>query len=412
MRGDHCGLDIPADPDALRDGGARFLTTAFRASGVLAYDNRVKRIKAFREVRGGSTGRKVALSVEYDSPAPDLHTELFVKFSRDFDDPLRDRGKTQMEAEVRFAALSRRPGFPIAVPAVLFADFQRRSGTGILIAERIRFGTNGIEPQYHKCLDYEMPEPLEHYRALLIALARLSGTCRSGPLPDLTPDRAALSPDKLQRRLTELAAFAEAHAGLLPANVRSPSFQARLRREVLRVAGHADAIMRGLAADNDYVALCHWNANVDNAWFWRDADGLRCGLMDWGCAGRMNLGMALWGAMSGAETDMWDRHLSEFLDLFVAEFRRCGGPDIDPDRLLRHTVLYAAAMAVDFLLDVPALLRARFGAELPGSRMDPRIKGDESLRAPLQMLSNALNLWERHGVGAMLDAAFVEKTAL
>lgn len=387
-------------------------------SGALGGSNAVKGIKEFREVRGGSTGRKVALSVEYERPAQDLHTELFIKFSRDFDNPLRDRGKTQMEPEVRFAALSRAPGFPIAVPVALFGDYQRRTGTGILITERIRFGENGIEPQYHKCLDYEMPDPLVHYRALLTAVARLAGTHRSGRLPaGLTApfpvdvvaatvgERAALTPDRLDRRLRQLAEFAVTNPGLLPANVATPAFLARLREDALRIALHERSITHHLAADGDYVALCHWNANVDNAWFWRDTDGLQCGLLDWGCVGQMNMGMAIWGAMSGAETDMWSWHLDELLGLFAAEVRRSGGPDLEPGRLLRHTVLYATAMGVAWLLDVPALLRRRFGAEAPSSRMDPRIKEDESLRAPLQMLSNLLNLWERYHVGDMLDAA-------
>ena len=165
-------------------------------------------------------------------PQPGLHTELFVKFSRDFDNPIRDRGKTQMEPEVRFASLSRVAGFPIAVPRALFGDYDRQTGTGILITERIEFGSNGIERQYHKCLDYEMPQPLEHYRALLTAVARLAGTHRAGRLPaDLTAhfpldvqaatvgNRTPLSPDALDRRLTQLAEFAETHLGLLPANV-------------------------------------------------------------------------------------------------------------------------------------------------------------------------------------------------
>ena len=122
--GDQFGLPFPADPAALRAGGARFLTEAFRASGALD-GNAVTRITEFREVAGGSTGRKVVLSVEYDEPAPDLHTDLFVKFSRDFDNPIRDRGKTQMEPEVRFASLSRAAGFPIAVPGVMFGDYHR-----------------------------------------------------------------------------------------------------------------------------------------------------------------------------------------------------------------------------------------------------------------------------------------------
>jgi hypothetical protein len=202
-----------------------------------------------------------------------------------------------MEPEVRFASLSRAPAFPIAVPAGHFADYDRTTGTGILISERIRFGTNGIERQYSKCLDYEMPEPVEHYRALVTALARLAGTHRSGRLPGhLTAhfpldvraatvgERSPLCADKLGQRLNELAQFVESHPGLVPAYASSPEFLARLREDVPRVARHENTIAGLLAADSDHVALCHWNANVDNAWFWRDADGvLPCGLMDWGC---------------------------------------------------------------------------------------------------------------------------------
>lgn len=420
--GDRFGVPIPADPAALQSGGARFLTNAFRAAGVLAADSAVARIIDFRQVAGGSTGRKVALSVEYDRPQPGLPTDLFAKFSRDLDDPIRDRGKTQMEPEVRFAALSRAPQFPIAVPAVQFADYHRSSATGLLITERIRFGSNGVEPQYHKCLDYQIPEPTEHYRAVFTALARLAGTHRSGRLPaDLTAhfpldvqaatvgERAPLSLDRLQRRLDQLAEFAG--TGLLPANVGSAGFMARLRDDVPRIAQHEDAIAGQLTTDTDYVALCHWNANIDNAWFWRDAGGeLRCGLMDWGCVSQMNLGMAVWGAMSGAETDLWNDHLDELLQLFVSEIARCGGPALDPIRLRRHTLLYAAAMGVAWLLDVPALLGRRFGADAPSDRRDPRIKDNESVRAPLQMLSNLLSAWERYRVGDLLDTALAEGT--
>ena len=422
VTGDQFGVAIPADPAALSGGGTQFLTNAFRASGVLADDNIVTLISDFRDVAGGSTGRKVALSVEYGLPQPDLHTDLFVKFSRDLDNPIRDRGKIQMEPEVRFAALSRTPGFPIAVPAVLFGDYHRPSGTGLLITERIQFGTNGIERQYHKCLDYEMPEPLEHYRALLTALARLAGAHRSGLLPTeqtvhfpldvqaaTVGERTPLSDDKLERRLSQLAEFV--HTGLLPADVGSAEFMARLYEDVPRIARHESEITRQLAADTDYVALCHWNANIDNAWFWRDTDGsLRCGLMDWGCVSQMNLGMAIWGAMSGAETDLWESHLDELLDLFVGEVHGCGGPKLDPARLRRHTLLYAAAMGVAWLLDVPALIRKRCETT-PSTRKDPRIRDDESVRAPLQMLSNLLYAWQRYRIGDLLDAALAENGA-
>jgi hypothetical protein len=417
VTGDHSGLSIPADPAALRAGGAAFLTRAFRVSAALKADNAVTRISRFQEIPGGSTGRKLLLRVEYDKPDANTHTDLFVKFSRDFDDPIRDRGKTQMESEVLFASLSREPGFPITVPATQFTDYHRDTGTGLLICERIHFGANGIERQYHKCLDYEMPEPLAHYRALVTALGRLVGSHRSGRLPagqfpvDMQAatvgERTPISADKLDRRLRQLAELTETSPELLPANIRSAQFMARLREDAPRFLRDEPAVWDYLAGDPDYTALCHWNANVDNAWFWRDADDvLHCGLLDWGCAGPMNVAMALWGALSGAETDLWDNHLDDLLGLFVAEVRQCGGPDLNVDELRNQVMLYVGIMAVAWLLDVPALIRSRFGETARMlNRKDSRIKEDESVRAPLQMFTNALNLWETRHFGDLLDAA-------
>ena len=424
MIGDQFGLPIPTDPEALRAGGAEFLTEAFRTFGTLSDGNAVSRITQFAEVPGGSTGRKLLLSVEYDKPDPDQRADLFVKFSRDLDDPVRDIGKTQMESEVRFTALSRTPGFPIAVPRPQFADYHRATGTGILISERIPFGINGIEKQYHKCLDYEMPEPLEHYRALLTALARLAGHHRSGRLPAQLADklpvdlqaatvgqRTPISAETLHRRLTRLAEFAHTHPALLPSNVCAPSFFTRLHHEAPRFLRHEPEIWSYLTHDPDYIALCHWNANVDNAWFWRDSDNrLHCGLMDWGCVSQLNLSMAIWGAMSGAETSMWARHLDELLDLFVTEVRRSGGPNLDPDELAHQLMLYIAVMGITWLLGVPGLVRTRLGTSTQQlSRTDPRIKNDESIRAPLQMLTNVLNLWETYPFGDLLDAALTHR---
>jgi hypothetical protein len=62
-------------------------------------------------------------------------------------------------------------------------------------------------------------------------------------------------------------------------------------------------------------------------------------------------------------------------------------------------MLYVGIMAVAWLLGVPALIRSRFGdAARCLSRKDPLIKDDESVRAPLQMLTNALNLWEKNAL--------------
>ncbi|KUI27569.1 hypothetical protein AU196_19770 [Mycobacterium sp. IS-1742] len=419
VTGDHLGLPIPATAAALRESGEAFLTNAFHAFGALAPDNRVVRIDRCQELRGGSTGRKLLLDVAYAHDEPGLRTDLFVKFSRDLDDPARDRGRTQMASEVVFAALSRTPGFPIAIPRPRYGDYHAGTGTGILITDRIPFGRNGVERQYEKCLDEDMPAPAEHYRALITALARLAGTQRSGRLPaeftqafpvDLRAatvgDPVTLSPERLQRRLTRLAEFADTHPGLLPPDVRTPGFLTRLSEEAHEVLRREESIWRALHDADDHIALCHWNANVDNAWFWRDDAGvLQCGLMDWGCVSRLNLAMALWGALCAADTTLWDHHFDELLELFCAEMAGAGGPRPDPVLLRRHLMLYMALMGITWLLDVPARIGNRLpGADADTTRHDPRIRGDEGLRAPLQMFTNMLNLWRTEGLARHLEA--------
>ena len=60
-------------------------------------------------------------------------------------------------------------------------------------------------------------------------------------------ERAPLSVDKLERRVNQLAEFAETHPGLLPDHVGSAEFLARLRGDVPRFAHHEHTITRQLA---------------------------------------------------------------------------------------------------------------------------------------------------------------------
>lgn len=67
-----------------------------------------------------------------------------------------------MDGEVRLAALSRHPAFPVAVPRPYFAGFDPISGNGVLITERIRFGEAGIMPLRAKNMDHELADPAEY----------------------------------------------------------------------------------------------------------------------------------------------------------------------------------------------------------------------------------------------------------
>jgi hypothetical protein len=417
VEGDHLGLNIPAHVDALRSGGEAFLTQAFHASGALTDDNTVAAINRLEACPGGSTGCKFWLSVQYARPAPELHTDLFIKFSRDFDDRIRDQSRDQLEAEVKLALISRSPGFPIVVPTSYFADYHAASGTGLLITQSIPFGKQGLEPLYEKCLDYRMPEPLAHYRAIFRNLGKLAGTHKSGRIEDsvarhfpFVPARQSLdqpvrySLEQLQRRVEKLADFAVQHPRLLPANIASAEFIAKLAAEIPLFLQHESAIKRYLQSQADYIALIHWNANVDNAWFWRSAAGeLECGLMDWGNVSQMNIGLALWGALSAAETSMWNDHLDALLVLFIEEFRGAGGPALAIEELKRQMFFAAAMMSLSWLMDAPAMIRRQVpDLAAAADRFVAAIQHSETARTQLLMLTNFLNLWQRYDFGRML----------
>ncbi|WP_436016142.1 hypothetical protein [Phenylobacterium sp. LjRoot219] len=418
VRGDATGLAMPAHAEALRAAGAEFLTDAFRAFGALSSDNRVTRITRLEPFAGGNSGHKLLLSVEYATAEPGLHADLFVKFSRDFEDVFRDRRRHELESEVRLADLSRHPGFPVATPAAYFADFQAASGTGLLITQRIAFGEGGVEPLRRKCMDHELADPLAHYRATFAALARLAAAHHAGRLsPQLERlfpfDAAAVAAEhpisldeaQLRERVARFAAFAEHCPQLLPAALAAPAFIARLKRDAVRILRHEAAVRRFLHADRDFIALCHWNTNIDNAWFWRDADGeMQCGLLDWGLVRQMNVAVGLWGGLCGAGPEIWARHLDELLAVFVDTLQAEGGPRLDPAELRLHLDLSVALLGLALMMDVPTLALSRLpeAAEASGP-LDPILFRDEVVRGFLHVFTAFLDLWRRHDFGAALD---------
>ena len=110
--------------------------------------------------------------------------------------------------------------------------------------------------------------------------------------------------------------------------------------------------------------------------------------------------MAIWGSLSAAETDLWNSHFNEFLELFCNEVHASGGPALDPAELERQVTLYTVLMGVTWLMDVPALVRSK--TPHATRRTDASIKEVEGVRAPLQMLTNVLNLWSSRDVGEAL----------
>lgn len=415
--GDASGLMIPAHPDALEAAGAEFLTRAFRAYGSLGEDNAVARITRCEPFHAGNSGQKLVLSVDYARPDPALHTELFVKFSRELTDAFRDRRRYELEAEVRLAALSRLPAFPVRVARPYFADFHHASGSGVLITERISFGEGGIEPLCVKNKDHELANPLDHYRATVTALARLAAADHAGRLsPDLERlfpfDAVSAAADlpipwdaaQLRAKAAAIGEFVAAAPQLFPPGVRAADFAARLERDALAFLRHETQVRCFLYGDPRLVALSHWNTHIDNAWFWRDEAGvLRCGLLDWGMVRRMNVAIGLWGGLSGATPEFLARHLDELLCLFAQVLRAEGGPEVGGAELGLHFDLAVAMIGLALLMDAPALLCSRMPeVTAAAGPNDPLLERDKVVLGFLHTFAAFLSAWERRDFGASL----------
>lgn len=416
-KGDTTGVPMPATAEALRGGAAAFLTRAMHAYGSLAPDNAAVAVDRLEVFAGGNSGHKALIDVTYARDEPSLPHHLFAKFSRDFADPFRDRRRHELEGEVRLAALSRLPGFPVAVPRPVFADFEAASGTGMLVTERIAFGEGRIEPLHEKCRDHLLPEPLKHYRALVSAQARLAAAQHRG---DLSPQLEALFPydraaaeadlpiaygaDELRAKIAALAAFIDKHPQLFPASVTDPAFPARLEREALAILEREADVRRFLQSDPRLIAVCHWNTNIDNAWFWRDEAGaLHCGLLDWGMVRPMNVTTGLWGGLSAGTTAFLDAELDALLDHYRAELAVHGGPDIPADVLARHFDLSLAITGLALMMDLPALIAARMpDIDCATGPLDPLLGRDRVVEGFVLVSTNFLNLWAKRGFGERL----------
>jgi hypothetical protein len=414
VAGEIFGLEIPADAETLVSDGTDFLTKAFRTSGALSADNRVRRIVEAEEFFGGGTGRKLLLTLAYELPERDLPEQLFIKFSRNFDNELWDRARLTMISEANFAVLSRSPDFPVAVPACLFADVESQSGTGLIITERITYGRNGVEALYPKCMDYTVPEPVEHYKAILKGLAKLSGAHRGGRLsPDFdkkfpyNPKQASavfairVPEEKIIQRAKRMFDFMERYPKLFPQDLRAPEFREQFIRDIPDLVAAEDRIKEVLYGNSELIAFAHWNANIDNCWFWRNAEGiLQCGFLDWANAGQISVAQSVSGAISGAEPFIWNEHLDELLTVFIEEYAAQGGSLLSLEELRLHNLLIVAVSGVAYSMGAPiAIAREIEDIDAVEGYRDDRFREHENARIQLHMMTKMLSVWQTRKLG-------------
>jgi hypothetical protein len=428
VTGDNFGLRIPADPETLLAAGPEFLTKMFHASGALDPSNQVTAIVESSEFFDGGSGKKLKLTVTYQQPAEQpneqanetsataLPERLFVKFSRHFSNELWDSAKWMMLSEVNLALLSRSPEFPIMVPHLMFADLEPSSDTGLLITELIPFGEGNVEPAHAKCMDYLLPDAVDHYRAIFRSLGRLSGAHRAGKLaPEFGhnfPDAEAGSaqfripvPEEVSvKRAHRMFDFIQRYPKLFPEHLHDPALRQQFLDYMASVFAANDRINEILLSGRPHlVAFGHWNGNIDNGWFERDAHGeLQCGFIDWANCGQLPITQIVIGALSCAEPNVWADHLDELLSIFIESFEAQGGPKLNLDELSLHVRLSVASNFGLSMAAPVAIARDIDDIDAVTSSRDPIFRDRYSSRVMLHSMTLMLENWQALNLGDLV----------
>merc|ERR1712217_72509 len=92
--------------------------------------------------------------------------------------------------------------------------------------------------------------------------------------------------------------------------------------------------------------LMHPNPQIDNAYFWTDEEGMyHAGFLDWGGCGYYDYSGIFLNIVSTAQAQHYLEHEEKWIQCFVDECQRWGGPAFKTAELLRIVRLaYAASM--------------------------------------------------------------------
>jgi len=360
-RGILYGLAFPFTISMIEEWGAEFLTRAFHAAGTMSRDNHVVAISRVEPCHGGQAADKAFLDVEYARAEPGLSGELFVKM------PASDVQRkfylaNTVPFEVEFARLSSRGVVPVDVPRFYFGDYSAETSNYLLVTERIAYGDGTIAPTCEKGFDHELPDAHERYLVLTKSLAALVAAHKCGDLgyeiestfPFAPSAPLSRIPSQVEAQLDKLATFiAETAPNLFPEWASQPDFLARFRADVLFGFEHVDELARQLHADVDYVGLCHPNLNLDNAWFWRESDGvLHAGLLDWGMTRQMNISQALCGMLMFPEPETYSELVRNVVDTFVTEYESICGVRLEAATIRNHYKASLFLNSISMILEI------------------------------------------------------------
>uniref|UniRef100_A0A7S1LGM1 Uncharacterized protein n=1 Tax=Alexandrium catenella TaxID=2925 RepID=A0A7S1LGM1_ALECA len=444
------GFEFPWTADLLKEMGPAWLTKAFHAAMTLPKSNKVTKIKDVKEYIGGGNCAKMTFEVEYAKKSDKLHTKLFAKM------PFPLSGKTlsdrmassvmQQGSDILEINVSRlfEAALPFPIPKYYFGDSSNETTNWIQITERIPFdekvGEKQFDPAYEKMQDWELKGPHEEYYYCLVKNgARMAGMGKSGKLLPLEvlhkfydtpewrgpemwgmgPHNTGLSDSEFKAKIKMGAEFiSEVAKAIFPDYCATPAFVASYKKILAITNMYTAEINYWVNRNHDYIAWSHGNLNVDNVFFWRDADkALNIGVLDWGGARCDSMGWKLWWWLYCCEYDFLSSNIDGMIDAFIKEYNESGGPLLDHEELKWQFTLSALSQGVGLLGAVPQIYKMCAKKQWPTikERKDDRIAknvdGKNTLRVYIGTFINICQMIHDWGLEAKLDKWVEELTA-
>lgn len=455
------GLEFPWDEEMLHSAeyGAAWLTKAFHLAGTLPKNNKVTKIIRENELKitTGNNGGKFLFEVEYLRKDPDLHTRLFAKIPHAMDQEHKsDRlsssvNKQPMELHELNSSRLLEATLPVKIPRFYFGDISNETSNWILITEQVPFEKNEaldfagvtkgqpkellkpfqIEGPYDKCMDWTLlGDARDYYLALIKCGARMAGLAKAGKFGDpavvalhfanmenlpmqhwgMQPGCSGQPPKQLKVKLDmALGLFSDTGKAVFPAFCAEPAFQEKFRSTMMLLNAYFAEVNYFLHMDNDYIALCHNNLNVDNAYFWRDEEGkLELGVFDWGGMGSTSLGSKLWWWLYCADFETNTANMDGYLQCFVDTYEEICGIKLDKEVLRLQFVQAALCQMLGLSAAVPQIYKMcpKSSWATIQDRYDPRIglniHGKSTLRLYIHVMNSIVGMVEEWKADEMM----------
>jgi len=185
--------------------------------------------------------------------------------------------------------------------------------------------------------------------------------------------------------------------GAFPKELVTASAMEKFKTQATEMAKYVCEMQFYMWAIPEFFALCHPNAQVDNAFYWKDESGQTvCGLLDWGGISHGTIPGCLGNGWMGAEPEVMEEHEEKLVQLFVDEYEKITGFRFDVGDMRMNMKLSQACVLYGCFANIGMLLRIykRDEWKTMKGRKDPRIDENFLNRCYFVQLVLWMKMWQ------------------